>query len=481
MKPANCIVLLSDEHNRDVSGCYGHPMVQTPNIDRLAERGTRFTNAYTNCPICVPARASMATGRYVHQIGNWDNGFPYDGSDRSWHRELRDRGIRVDSIGKLHFRAVGEDHGFTEEIDALQVVDGVGDILGCLRDDPPQRHKRSGIEEAGPGDSSYLRYDVSNADRACGWIADHSADANPWVLFVGFVLPHPPYIAPPDLFDSYPIDDIELPPQWESSQWPDHPALAHLRWMFDYQEPFTEEIIRRLHAAYYGACTHLDRQIGRVIDAVEECGIAESTRLIYTSDHGESLGARGLVGKFTMYDESAAVPMILAGPDVPSGISRSTPVSLVDLFPTLLESVGASSEDGEDKRPGESLWRIATESDRDRIVFSEYHAVGSRRGYFMVRDARYKLVYYVNESPQLFDLVDDPGELIDRSADERFREVRTRLEAKLQRIVDPEAVDARARSDQAAVVERHGGREMVVARGAFDNSPVPGDEAIFHL
>ena len=480
MEPANCIVLLSDEHNRDVSGCYGHRMVQTPNIDRLAKNGTRFTNAYTNCPICVPARASLATGRYVHEIGNWDNGAAYDGGERSWHHELRDQGFRVDSIGKLHFGRVGEDHGFTKEIDPLQVVDGVGDILGCLRDDPPQRHKRGGIEEAGPGDSTYIRYDASNAEHACRWIAAHAGDSKPWVLFVGFVLPHPPYIAPPDLFDYYPIEDIELPPQWEYEEWPDHPALDRFRWMFDYQEPFSEENVRRLQAAYYGACTHLDLQVGRVIDAVEECGISRSTRIVYTSDHGDSLGARGLFGKFTMYDESASVPLILTGPDVPSGVSRSTPVSLVDIFPTLLESVGATPDDRV-KRPGDSLWRIADESDRDRIVFSEYHAVGSRRGIFMVRDARYKLVYYVDETPQLFDLLADPGELVDRSADSELGDVRSRLEGELRRIVDPETVDAKARSDQAAIVERFGGRQSVISRGAFDNSPVPGEAPTFHL
>ena len=138
MQPANLLFILSDEHTREVAGCYGHPVVRTPAIDGLAARGTRFANAYTNCPICIPARASLATGRYVHQIRHWDNGLPYDGGVRSWHHELRDRGFRVDSIGKLHFRRPDEDHGFTEEIEPLHVVEGVGDILGCLRDDPPQ-------------------------------------------------------------------------------------------------------------------------------------------------------------------------------------------------------------------------------------------------------------------------------------------------------------------------------------------------------
>ncbi|MDP6698626.1 MAG: sulfatase-like hydrolase/transferase, partial [Candidatus Latescibacteria bacterium] len=98
MKPANFLYILSDQHHRMASGAYGHPLVQTPHLDALAARGTRFQNAYTNCPICVPARASLATGRYVHQIGCWDNGHPYDGSVPSWHQRLREQGFVCDSI-----------------------------------------------------------------------------------------------------------------------------------------------------------------------------------------------------------------------------------------------------------------------------------------------------------------------------------------------------------------------------------------------
>jgi choline-sulfatase len=192
MKPTNLLFILSDQHTRAVSGCYSHPVVQTPNLDRLAEHGTRFNNAYTNCPICVPARASLATGLYVHQIGNWDNGFPYDGGVPSWGHRLREQGHRVDSIGKLHFRGQGDDNGFSREIDPLHVVEGVGDILGCLRDSPSFRHKRGGIIGAGPGDSTYLRYDVSNADQACRWLTEYGHGGKPWVLFLSFVCPHPP-------------------------------------------------------------------------------------------------------------------------------------------------------------------------------------------------------------------------------------------------------------------------------------------------
>ena len=229
MKPQNLLFIISDQHNRDLLGSYGHPMVETPNLDRLAANGTRFTNAYTNCPICVPARASLATGRYVHQIGYWDNAFPYEGQVESWGHQLRDQGHRVDSIGKLHFSQVEDDHGFTEEIEPLHVVDGTGDVLGCIRDNPPSRDKRSEITRAGSGDSTYLQYDLRNADNACRWLAQYQDEEKPWVLFLSFVCPHPPYIAPVDLFECYDLDQIQLLPQSDPDNWPTHPAIDRFR------------------------------------------------------------------------------------------------------------------------------------------------------------------------------------------------------------------------------------------------------------
>src|ERR1700758_806447 len=111
MKPANLLFIMSDEHSRRVLGCYGHKMIRTPNLDALAARGVRFTDAYCNSPICVPSRASFASGRYVHDIRFWDNGIPYDGSVPSWGHRLRDAGHAAVSIGKLHFRSQDDDNG----------------------------------------------------------------------------------------------------------------------------------------------------------------------------------------------------------------------------------------------------------------------------------------------------------------------------------------------------------------------------------
>lgn len=479
MQPANLLFILSDQHARDALGCAGHPVVRTPSLDRLAARGVRFPNAYTPCPICVPARAAFATGRYVHQIGYWDNAFPYDGAVPSWHHRLRNEGRRIDSIGKLHFSGADRDHGFSHEIDPLHVVEGIGDILGSVRDNPPLRNKRPGVLEAGPGDSTYLRYDAANAERACEWLESHREDAHPWALYLSFVCPHPPYIAPPHLYNLYPLDKLPMPPQWRAEEWPDHPALDYFRRFFAYDAPFEEQELRKLAAAYYGAVTYLDRQIGRVLDALEELGLAASTRVIYTSDHGEALGARGMVGKFDLYDESAAVPLIVAGPDIPVGRVVQTPVSLIDLYPTVLEAAGIDLAPAERTLPGRSLWQIARAPDEDRTVLSEYHAFASRAGMFMLRNRQYKYIHYVGERPQLFDLQADPQERCDLAQDEAFRDVVQAFEQELRGLLDPEAVDARAKTDQAARVAAYGGVEAVIRRGGFENSPTPGEAPAF--
>ncbi len=491
MQPKNLLFIISDQHQRDALGCYGHPFVQTPHLDGLAERGTRFDAAYTNCPICVPARASLATGQYVHQIGYWDNAFPYEGRVPGWGHRLIEAGHRVESIGKLHYRSDDDADGFGKHIVPLNVVGGQGDVMGSFRDDLPVREgARVGVSGAGPGSSTYLDYDDDIAAHTADWLAerrtesdrggaDGGEEAKPWVCFVSFVCPHPPYIAPQELYDLYPLDKIPLPDQWRLDERPSHPAFENFRRVMQWEEPFTEEEMRRMMAAYYGCCTHLDRNVGKVLNALEANGFSDDTRIIYTSDHGESMGNRGLWGKFTMYEESAAVPFLMAGPDVPAGEVSNDPITLVDCYQTILDAVGVEPTADEADLPGTSLWPIANGECLNRVAFSEYHAVASHNAYYMLRDGQFKYVHFVNAAPQLFNLKTDPRELVNLAGDPAHQALLEKLKAKLSEILDPEAVDAQAKADQEALIERHGGRQAVLDRGTFTNSPVPGETPAF--
>ena len=477
----NVLVLMSDEHNPGFLGCAGHPFIHTPRLDALAAQGTRFTQAYTCSPICVPARAAFATGRYVHEVGFWDNGDPYEGSVPSWHHVLRAAGHEAVSIGKLHFRGLpGDDHGWSEEILPMHVVDGVGDIKGLVRSDIPVRKGGDKMAAlAGPGDSTYIRYDARITDAACDWLAQRAQApaAKPWVLFVSLVCPHFPLTAPPRWYEHYAAMDLPLPKRYAPAERPRHPYTDEYARVVDYDTHFrTEADVRRAVAGYSGLVSYMDEQVGRVLDALQAGGQAGRTLVLYTSDHGDNLGARGLWGKSTMYEESAGVPMILRGPGVPSGRVLDTPVSHVDCATTILRAAGAPALEG---APGHDLADVARGAQPARPVLSEYHAIGSTGGATMLRHGPWKYCHYVDKPAQLFHLGQDPQELEDRAHDPACAEALAECRARLLELLDPDAVDRRAKARQAELLARHGGREAALARGDLGYTPAPGTKPAF--
>lgn len=482
MKPRNLLFILSDEHQRDVTGCYGNRVVRTPNLDRLAAQGTRFTNAYTPCPICVPSRTSLATGRYVFQTSSWDNAHPYRGEIPSWGHRLMAQGHRVTSIGKLHYRDARDPNGFDEEILPLHVLDGVGDLLGMIRTPPaPRGNMPSLAREAGPGESSYSNYDRRIADAARDWLTGRARayDGQPWVLFVSFVRPHFPLIAPPEFFALYRPEDMPWPQFYGSQSRPLHPAVQALRDCMNYDDYFDEASVRRAIASYYALVSFLDDNVGKVLAALRDAGLTNDTRIIYTSDHGDNLGNRGLWGKSVMYDESAAVPMILAGPDVPAGNVVDTPVSLVDCYRTIIEGAGRELGPEDTALPSRSLWDAANGVRASRTVLSEYHAAASVTGTFMIRHGQWKYIHYVGFRPELFDIEADPHEAHDLALDPQHAGTVAECERVLRAIVDPEAVSAQAFADQQAQVSAHGGIAAIIQRGDFGYTPAPGENPSF--
>lgn len=479
MTPANLLVLMSDEHNPKFLGAAGHPFIATPNLDALSARGTRFASAYTACPICVPARASFAVGRYVHEIGYWDNADGYDGAIRSWHHALRDAGHRVVSIGKLHFRGrKGDDHGFSEEIVPMHIVDGIGDVKGLIRDRIPTRKGGDKMARlAGPGESPYTVYDREIASRAQIWLHDEAARwrDKPWVLFVSFVAPHFPLTAPPRWFYRYWQQNLPMPKQYAQSERPHHPFVDDYARTVDYDPHFSSAVnVKRAIAGYAGLVSSLDENIGNVLQALRDAGLEGSTRVMYTSDHGDNAGARGLWGKSTFYEESAGVPLIVAGPGVAEGGVVTTTVSHIDCAPTILEATGVDLRAGDGLLPGASLFAVAQGASPSRPVISEYHAIGSTAGAFMLRFGKWKYCHYVAYRPQLFDLESDPEEWVDLAGDTRFADVLAEGERLLRTTLDPAAVDARAKKRQRQLLASFGGREAALARGDLGFTPAPG-------
>jgi choline-sulfatase len=480
MRPHNLVVIMSDEHHPRAMGSAGHPFAITPNLDRLAARGTRFDAAYCNSPICVPSRASFATGRYVHELGTWDNAIAYDGSVPGWGHALQKTGHRIDSIGKLHYRSVEDPTGFDHQYHPMHIYGGYGMVWGALRDGTIDFSERAHVmmNPIGPGTSKYNIYDDRIATEAETWISRAASKKHeqPWVLYIGFVAPHFPLTVPQDILDLYPVDKMPFPRLHPKNGHPRHPWLEDSHRRHPVDDALDDDNQRRLATAcYYGLCTWVDRQVGRVIGALERGGLTDTTRVIYTSDHGDNIGARGMWGKSTHYDDAAGVPMIVAGPDVPSGRVCHTPVSLVDLAPTIMQAVGEDPYAwAKSELPGKSLFEICTEPhDGSRTVFSEYHAFGSPSAAFMLRNGRYKYNYYVGYPSELFDLDADPGEERNLLSDPNFSAIVAGFEMQLRDMLDPEATDARAKADQAALIERFGGPQKAMNVGAPGATPAP--------
>lgn len=466
------IVVMSDEHSGVAMSSAGHPWIQTPNMDALAALGSRFASAYTNSPICIPARASFTTGRYTHASRNWCNALPYTGTPKGWTHLLRDAGYDVTSIGKLHFRNETDDTGFSRQIEPMHVVGGIGDLLGAVRDPLPIRHKaKSMSEEIGIGESTYTQYDRRIADASVNWIREH-ASHDGWVLFSSFVAPHFPLIAPEEFASRYRLDDIPLPKLHRAADRKDHPWISALRTCFPHDIHFNDDLRRRALLSYAGLCSFMDWNLKRICDAIESEGLAEEALVIYTSDHGDNMGTRALWGKSTLYEEAARVPMIVRAPGRNLRKVVATQATLVDVAPTLLEWMGV---DIPSDWPGRSLVQMAEKpDDLTRPTFSEYHAAGAQTGAFMLRRGQWKLIHYVDMQPQLFDIAADPEELVDLVPNGKHQSVVQDLTRELRAIVDLEAQNAQAKADQHALVELHGGRDAVVQRGGFGATPAPG-------
>ncbi|SFC22030.1 choline-sulfatase [Polaromonas sp. OV174] len=460
-------------------GCSGNNLVKTPNMDSMAASGTRFAKAWTTSPICVPARASVATGLFPHQNRYWDNAIAYDGAYKSWGHSLQRNGMRVESMGKLHYRNESDDTGFDKQHSPMHIAGGIGLIWASVRDPLPFYDRRSTIfDELGAGTSSYNRYDHDITRMAVAWLEDiaQTPEDKPWILSLGYVAPHMPFMVPQPYLDMYPLEKINVPDKLIPAKGHSrHPWVEQLARNWDHDAALGTDERRRLAVqCYLGLISYLDDQIGIVMEVLRRTGLLGNTRVIYSTDHGDNLGTRGLWNKSTMYRESTAIPMIAMGEGIPAGKTCMTNVGLADLYPTFLECVGLTPTDEERALPGKSLLTIANEDDDEsRVGFSEYHALGSPSAAYMVTKARYKFHYYVGFPAELFDLQSDPEELVNIASEPAMAHVVAELELELRKLLDPEKIDRMAKDDQNTLVNRHGGPEAVRVLGNQGSTATP--------
>lgn len=452
----NVLVVMVDE--MAPWGC--GPDIYTPNIDALRDRGMAFCAAYTPSPICVPARAAVATGKYVHETRCWSSAEAYDGAIRSWAHQLSDAGVQTVSFGKLHYRSGDDDTGFSEQTEPVHIPGGVGWVRALLR--KPLCGYDATVElsvQIGPGHTDYHAFDRRVADRAADWIGQAARKDAPWCAFVSFFSPHYPLIAPPEDFARYAVEPRAAEPV------PDHPVLQQMWTFWDHDRYFSDEARGVAYASYQGLCTFVDRQVGKVMRALEQSGQAEDTLVIFCSDHGDMMGENGFWVKSVMYENSARVPMIMAGPGVSQG-TWAEPVSLIDIAPTLAEGFGLDTS----VYSGVPLQT----PEFGRAVISEYHDGGASVGITMLRwndgADQWKYVHYAEGHPaQLFEVRADPREQQNLAASRP--DIVATAQGRLAGMVDVEAANAQAHADQAARVAALGGRQRLLDMEQWNFTP----------
>ena len=465
----NILFIQSDQHNPAVMGCYGDPVVETPNLDRLAARGARLTSAYCASPICVPSRMSLITGRFPHENEVWTNDQSLDSAIPTYAHALGAAGYRPVQIGRMHFNGPDQLHGFAER----RVGDHSPNWAGSPR---PVDHgaltgtagpARVSLELSGRGQSAYEVHDEEVTDATVDYLdrfGESRAPGEAVCLSVGLMLPHQPFVARPEDYARY-EGRVGLP---STAATPLDDCHPYIRWWRNRTgiEQVTESEAIRARTAYWALVDRLDALIGRILDAVERNGLSDKLIIVYTSDHGDQLGEHGLWWKQTLYEGSARVPALISWPPaIPAGTVIDNPVNQFDLLATVLDAAGAPQLPRSRARSLLGLLNSPETADWHNTAFSEYCMnddstgatysanlggpdVHSRPGGVqnrMIRSGPWKLNYYHGFRPQLFNLDDDPQETLDLAADTAFAGVRAELTDRVLDGWDPERIRNRMR------------------------------------
>ena len=464
-KRPNLLFIMADQLAPQVLPAYGHPSVQTPHLDRLAEDGIVFENAYCNFPLCAPSRFSMLSGRLPSRIGAFDNAAELPASVPTYHHYLRAAGYRTCLAGKMHFVGPDQLHGYEERV-TTDVYPANFQWVPDMQLDGEVwlewYHSMRAVLDAGPHRRSVnVAYDDETGFEAVRWLHEHadSGDERPFALTVSFFSPHDPYLPPPHWWDRYRDAEID-PPRVGDIPLEDRDPHSRRHWFLTgrHRDAVGEADVLRMRRAYYAVTSYVDAKVGRLLDTLKAIGAADDTAVVFTSDHGDSLGERGLFFKMSFFERSVRVPLILHAPFVFAPRRVAENVSLLDLFPTLLELAGDGAlPDLAAPVDGHSLLALAggIATDWPDLVCAEYTAEGAREPMAMVRRGPHKLIASRTDPPLLFDLAADPDELENLAQRPDLAGVRAELES-----IAPDPWDLESRERQ--VLASQSARRLLV-------------------
>ena len=457
-RPKNVLLLMSDQHSRRILGIEGDPLARTPNLDALALTGVRFSNAYCTNPVCVPSRASILTGLYTHNHGTWNNATAWPFETKTLAHHFSTAGYVTGLVGKMHF-VDAQTHGFDYHLDFNDWFQYLGsktkiwaDELGRANScagmpqiddlwsdsgDPwsgvREKDQRKGsVAVGGPSLLAELDHFESFVSRESIRFLKNFGKRQPFFLISSFLKPHDPFTPPARFARMFPAARIPMPRTWNKADLNNVPREIRSRIELDRPTPELKDppMARLRRAMYYANLAFMDERAGEILRTLDELGLTQDTIVLYSSDHGEMLGEHNLWAKFVFYEPSVGVPLILRVPGLvqQSEVSH-TPVSLVQLLATLCELCGVATPSGLDS---ESFVPLLHEPSarKDTSVFSEYN-LNTPNAKSMIRRGDWKYCYYINDTPELYNLRDDPDELNNLAQSSEYREKHEELKARL--------------------------------------------------
>lgn len=446
----NVLLLLADDLNCDLH-CYGHPQVQTPNLDRLAARGVLFERAYCQFPLCSPSRSSFLTGRRPNTTRVHRNPGAAAMAKSPHFREaipetvtlpqlFRNNGYYAARVGKLyHYGVPGQigTNGFDDAPSWEEVFNPSG------RDKTEEEKIFTLVPKSYGAVLSWLAAEGTDAEQTDGLIAAQAVKLieqkkdKPFFLGVGFFRPHTPYVAPKKYFDLYPANQISLPELSADDQArTPPPAFASAK---AEQEKITDAQRQEAIQAYWASISFMDAQVGQVLDSLDRLGLTDKTLIVFASDHGYHLHDHGLWQKMSLFERSSRVPLIVAGPGVKSAGTKSTSLAeLVDIYPTLADLAGLQAPE---YLEGKSLKPVL---DDPSATVKSAAFTQVRRGEFdgyAVRTKRFRYILWEHgrRGEQLFDLENDPRETKNLTQDPAHAKIVAELKGLIEEYSTPKA------------------------------------------
>jgi choline-sulfatase len=421
MTAPNILFIQADQMAGPALPMYGHGVVKTPHLQRLADGGTTFLNAYCNNPVCAPSRFSMMAGQLSSRIGAYDNAAEFPAAVPTFAHYLRDLGYKTCLSGKMHFVGPDQLHGFEERVTTDIYPSDFGWTPDWSQTDfpfAPSVMSLRGVVEAGLCKRSLqLDYDDEVAHTSVKKIYDYARDQDerPFFLAASFTHPHNPFTISEEYWNRYDHDEIDLPsvpfiPFEQRDPW----SQRYYHLIRQDEHTLTEEHIRTARHAYYGMISYIDDQVGKLVQALRDTNLLENTVIVFTADHGDMLGERGMWYKFNPYEWSVRVPMIVAAPGAVQGGLESRGVSLVDLLPTFLDlATDGNPPQTIDPIDGHSMAGLLHADDphwQDDVMM-EFTGEGIYSPCLILRKDGFKYVYCEDDPGMLFNLASDPKEL----------------------------------------------------------------------